>query len=67
VEHVWIEEYQLVQSDFDITNVDPELVSNIPSPLEMGAVYQRLITDTLTKKKIMWKELSESIMRQSVK
>jgi hypothetical protein len=50
VEHDWIEEYQLVQSDFDITNVDPELVSNIPSPLEMGAVYQRLITDTLTKK-----------------
>lgn len=49
VEQDWIEEYQLVQSDFDITNVDPELVSNIPSPLEIGDVYQRLITDTLTQ------------------
>jgi hypothetical protein len=49
VEQDWIEEYQLVQSDFDITNVDPELVSNIPSPLEIGDVYQRLITDTLAQ------------------
>jgi hypothetical protein len=50
VEHDWIEEYQLSESDFDISKVNPELVSNIPSPLDMGAVYQRLIIDTLTSK-----------------
>lgn len=48
VENDWIEDYNLQNSDYDITQVDKELVSSIPSPLEMGEVYQRLITDTLT-------------------
>jgi hypothetical protein len=50
LEHDWIEEYQLTESDFDISSVDPDLVTNIPSALDMGAVYQRLISDTLTSK-----------------
>jgi hypothetical protein len=50
LEHDWIEEYQLTESNFDISSVDPDLVTNIPSALDMGAVYQRLIRDTLTSK-----------------
>lgn len=48
VENNWIEDYNLQYSDYDITKVDHELVRSIPSPLDMGEVYQRLITDTLT-------------------
>ena len=48
IENDWIEDYNLQNSDYDITQVDQELVRSIPSPLEMGEVYQRLITDTLT-------------------
>lgn len=48
VENDWIKDYNLQNSDYDITQVDKELVRSIPSPLEMGEVYQRLITDTLT-------------------
>lgn len=47
VEEDWINEYRLEQGDFDIENVDKELVQKIPTPLEMGRVYQRLIVDTL--------------------
>lgn len=47
VEEDWINEYRLEQGDFDIANVDKELAQRIPTPLEMGRVYQRLIVDTL--------------------
>ena len=47
VEAEWIENYGLAGSDFDITEVNKELVDKIPTPLDMGAVYQRLISDTL--------------------
>lgn len=47
VEEEWIENYKLDRSNFDITDVDKELVDRIPTPLDMGAVYQRLISDTL--------------------
>lgn len=50
VEDEWIDNYKLEKGDFDITKVDEELASKIPTPLEMGAVYQRLITDTLDEK-----------------
>ena len=33
--------------DFDITDVDPELVDQIPSETQMGKVYMRLILATL--------------------
>ena len=50
VEDDWINDYKLQNSDFDITDVDKELAEKIPSPLEMGEVYQRLINDTLDSK-----------------
>lgn len=48
VEADWIIDYELKNSDFDITDVDRELASIIPTPLDMGKVYQRLIVDTMT-------------------
>ena len=50
VEEDWISDYGLKNGDYDITAVDKEMASIIPSPLDMGAVYQRLIRDTLTSK-----------------
>ena len=50
VEEDWISDYNLKKGDFDITAVDKELAEIIPSPLDLGAVYQRLIRDTLTSK-----------------
>ena len=50
VEEDWISDYDLNNGDYDITEVDKEMASIIPSPLDMGAVYQRLIIDTLTSK-----------------
>lgn len=47
VEDDWINEYKLKAGDYDITNVDRELAEIIPTPLEMGKVYQRLVSDTL--------------------
>ncbi len=47
VEDEWIREYCLENGTFDITNVDKELVSSIPTAIQMGKVYQRLICDTL--------------------
>ena len=46
----WITDYALEKGDFDITDVDPELAEIIPTELDMGAVYQRLIVDTLSSK-----------------
>ncbi len=50
VEHDLIIDYDLQDGNFDITDVNKELATIIPSPLDMGAVYQRLIRDTLTTK-----------------
>ena len=50
VEDDWIKDYDLKDSDFDITAVDKELAEKVPSALEMGEVYQRLINDTLDSK-----------------
>ena len=36
--------------EYDITAVDKELAEIIPTALDMGAVYQRLIRDTMTSK-----------------
>ena len=46
VEDDWIEEYALKDGENDVTNVDVDLVEKIPSPLQMGKVYLRLIYDT---------------------
>lgn len=47
IEAEWMDEYQLIPGDFDITAVDQELVDIIPTELQMGKVYKRLILDTL--------------------
>lgn len=50
VEDDWINDYELKNGNFDITKVDRELAERIPTPLEMGNVYQRLIVDTMDSK-----------------
>ncbi len=50
VEADWICDYALEKGDYDITKTDKEITEIIPSPLDMGAVYQRLIRDTMTSK-----------------
>ena len=47
VEDAWIRDYALEKGNADVTLVDKELVDKIPTPLQMGKVYQRLIVDTL--------------------
>ena len=47
VEDDWIEEYDLAEGTVDVTAVDPELVTIIPSATQMGKVYQRLVYDTM--------------------
>ena len=47
VEDAWIRDYALEKGNVDVTSVDKELVDKVPTPLQMGKVYQRLITDTL--------------------
>lgn len=46
IEEEWIEEYRLQEGNFDITDVNPDLVTNIPTETQMGKVYTRLIVDT---------------------
>lgn len=50
VESDWINDYELENGNYDITDVDKELATVIPTPLDMGAVYQRLIIHTLLSK-----------------
>jgi len=47
VEADWIEQYQLVPGDYDVTQVKPDLCKKIPSATQMGKVYKRLILNTL--------------------
>lgn len=49
VEDDWIQDYGLQKGDYDVTVVDRELVSEIPTPIQMGKVYQRLIRDTASQ------------------
>ena len=46
IEDEWIEEYQLQKGNFDIKETNPELVASIPTEMQMGKVYTRLIVDT---------------------
>ncbi len=43
----WIDEYQLKEGNYDITKVDPELCSKIPTATQMGKVYKRLALSTM--------------------
>lgn len=47
VEEDWINDYHLASGDVDVTDVDKELATVVPSALQMGKVYQRLITMTM--------------------
>ena len=47
VVHDLMDEYKLEYGNFHIENVNSELCSNIPTELDMGKVYARLIVDTL--------------------
>ena len=47
VEDEWSEEYELHNGSADVTQVNPELVDEIPTETQMGKVYQRLICDTM--------------------
>ena len=42
----WINEYHLKKGTVNIKDVDKELCAIIPTPLDMGKVYMRLIVDT---------------------
>lgn len=46
IEDEWIKEYQLKEGNFDIKDIDTDLVTNIPTETQMGKVYKRLIVDT---------------------
>ncbi|MCM1245860.1 MAG: hypothetical protein NC293_09495 [Roseburia sp.] len=48
VEDEWIQQYALEKGEFDISDVETELVSQIPTAIQMGKVYQRLICDTFS-------------------
>ena len=50
IESGWIEEYNLKEGGFDITDVDTDLVDTIPTATQMGKVYMRLILSTLGQK-----------------
>ena len=43
----WIEEYGLLPGNYDVTNVNPNLCEKIPTAMQMGKVYKRLILNTL--------------------
>jgi len=45
--HDWIEEYHLAEGNYDIKNVNKNLVDEIPAETQMGKVYKRLILQTL--------------------
>ena len=46
VEDEWIDEYRLEEGNLYITDVDYDLVDTIPTALQIGKVYERLIHDT---------------------
>ena len=47
IEADWTNEYNLQSGNYDVTKVDPDLCSNIPTSTQMGKVYKRLVIDTL--------------------
>lgn len=54
-----IQEYRMQAGSFDVTNVNPELVSHIPGEQDMGKVYMRLILSTLYS----WEDYADAILR----
>lgn len=50
VEENWAYDYNFENEDYEITLVDKDFVTIVPTPLDMGAVHQRLIKDTMMSK-----------------
>jgi hypothetical protein len=46
VESAWIDEYNLKTGNYDVTEVDKTLCSKIPTAIQIGKVYKRLILNT---------------------
>lgn len=44
----WISDYDLENGSFDVCDIDQNLAVQIPTPLQMGKVYTRLILMTAT-------------------
>ena len=59
VEADWIDEYGLENGNFDITDVDPELAGNIPKETQIGKVYKRAITATMSSEE----DYADAILR----
>lgn len=47
IEDEWIKDYALKQGNFDVTDVNSELVDSPPTATQIGKVYTRLIVSTL--------------------
>ena len=47
VEAEWIEDYGLVEGNYDVSKVDTELCQQIPTATQMGKVYKRLVLNTM--------------------
>lgn len=45
----WIKDFSLENGNFDITDVNPSLVSSVPRATQIGKVYSRLILNTIGK------------------
>lgn len=43
----WIESYQLKEGTYDVSKVNHQLCETIPTALQMGKVYKRLILSTI--------------------
>lgn len=43
----WIDEYHLQTGNYDVSAVQPNLCSQIPTSTQMGKVYKRLILNTM--------------------
>lgn len=59
VETDWIKEYSLENGTYDVMVIDKELVDIIPSAMQMGKVYQRLIIDTVQPRE----DFADAILR----
>jgi len=59
VEAEWIEDYGLVEGNYDVTKVDAELCQQIPTATQMGKVYKRLVLNTMQ----MGEDYADAILR----
>ena len=50
VEADWIDEFQLQPGNYDVSDVNPDLCTSIPTATQIGKVYKRLILNTLQAK-----------------